>query len=135
MLEINLLPWREQQRSRQRKQVWLSSGIALVLLALIASVPRHFTAARPPTNTAVTTTAINHATVDVQQKLDQIKFVGFVRQGVRVWGLLLLANGETREVRMGANIPGMDARIVSINQQRIIVSSLDKRNYVLTMVH
>jgi hypothetical protein len=123
--EINLLPWRAQQRTeRWRRIIFLVVGVALILTGGIA----WFEILNPAVSIA-TTAPIVHANLSFQQ----VKFVGYVQENKRTWGLLLFPNGETKEVQVGTMLSSLGAWVASINEKQLILVFANKHRRVLAM--
>ncbi|MES2218165.1 MAG: pilus assembly protein PilP [Pseudomonadota bacterium] len=127
MLEVNLLPWREQRRQARRKFWVVLAVVALLILGVVlwsylGKKNSDNIAAIPPENTTV---------VAPEQPLPEIKFVGLMQQGTRTWGLVTVADGTTHDVQVGTKIPGIDAWVVSINASEMEVKVSNQQHYVL----
>jgi hypothetical protein len=129
MLEINLLPWREQRR-RQWRQFRISvaaAGLLLLAVLLWFYLPVHVSeqvTQAEPVNT--------HAP---QQPLAGFKFIGIMQQGVRVWGILLCADGTALDVHVGSKIPGMEAWVSQISATELVLGLPNQQQYRLPMAN
>ena len=130
MFEINLLPWREQQRRRWHR---FRLGLALLgLLILAVLFLLYLTSCGHATVTTIAREQPSTATT-LQQQLQSIKFIGVLQQGTRVWAVLLSADGTTHDVHIGSQIPGVQAWVAAISATELVINSNHQQPYVLKM--
>jgi hypothetical protein len=117
MMTINLLPWRDHLRARRLRKKMLARGMGIFLLCMAGSgffwhqprvpLPEVVPASLPLTDTT-------------ESDLQKMRFVGYVHQQSRTWGLLLLPNGKTEDVQLGMTVGHDGARVSAIEEKHII---------------
>jgi Tfp pilus assembly protein PilP len=138
MVEINLLPWRGYLRAKQKKNRLL--GLAIVLFALACGwyflqIMAQHKMAEAKSKTIKQMPSTQH---QVQQPhaysvLHEIKFVGYLRQQNRQWGLVKLPNGVVRDVQVGTVLMPSGARVLSITPTKMIVILPDHQQWVVSL--
>lgn len=122
--EINLLPWRAQQRTeRWRRIIFFVAGVVLIVIGGIA----WFDVLHPSAS------ATNMPVVNANVSFQKLKFVGYMQEGKRAWGLVLFPDGETKEVHVGTMLSSIGAWVASINEKQLILVFANKHRRVLAM--
>lgn len=134
MLVINLLPWRQAARIKKRRRYILFAGVAMVVLLFgigLFAVPWH----RDVKSIVSTVSQKSNNDVDIQyqQILKHMKFVGYVREPRRTWGLLLMANGQTIDVHVGSAVGSDGVKVTNINDQQVVFILPNKHIFVLPL--
>jgi hypothetical protein len=115
MIEINLLPWREHLRRRQMQNKIILYGL-FVLLLLVGTGCYWYGSQR----SVRALEPVRLPVVDQwQSNLQQIRFIGFVRQEKRIWALLSLSDGKVADVQVGSFVMG-GARVMTINEKQVV---------------
>jgi hypothetical protein len=132
VLEINLLPWREQRRRQWHKFRIIIAVVGLLLLAVLLWFywPVHVSDADVAAVPAEPVPAMT-----VPQQLAGIKFVGILQQATRVWGILLCADGTTLDVHAGSKIPGIEARVSQMDAAELVLDLPHQQQYRLKMAN
>lgn len=122
MIEINLLPWREDVRlARLKKWRWLTLSFLGAVTLMSAFFYFH----------AFETTVYQHKPkpyshrVQAYNPFQKVQFVGYLRESNRLWGLVKLASGEVREVQVGSRIDRLDATVKSITEENMVMVARD----------
>ncbi len=127
--EMNLLPWRQMQRARRRR--WQQGlgllGVTLVLLGVVAS--RYITlplSTPPASDAALQRTALLGT-------WHRIRFVGYVQAGTDIWGIIVLPDGQTVDVRAGDTVLGT-ARVQQVSATQLVLQLPEHTQYVFSLV-
>ena len=114
MIDINLLPQKKKQKKRGQKNAIVLFVLLLSAGFLLASY-HVFLLSQP---LLVPSSPVH----SVQRKPFKIpfKFIGYLEDDHRVWAIVLLRNGETRDVQVGSVIAG-NVHVVSIDRKKMIV--------------
>ena len=120
MVDINLLPWRAYARARRQKNkkigFFIGSGLLIVFLFILYN--RFYLAPRK---------------IQVVPKIPSIasappfQLTGFLHQENQSWALVLLPNGQVKEVRVG-DVIANHWRLISVDENKMVVENgLQKR--------
>jgi hypothetical protein len=131
MTTINLLPWRERLRT-QRMQIKLRLyGFGMLLFCIAVGVGLFWFL---PVTTQAAVMPDPISVVDkVKSDLQKVRFVGYVHQQHRTWGLLLLPDGKTEDVQVGAVVGNDGARVRSIDEKHLVFMLPNHSRYTLTL--
>ena len=131
MITMNLLPWRDHLRAQQmqKKLRWCGFGVLLFCIAVGVGLFGFL-----PMTTRPTTMPDPVPVFDkVRSDLQKIRFVGYVHQERRTWGLLLLPNGKTEAVQVGAAVGHDGARVSSIDEKHLVFTFPNHKLYTLPL--
>lgn len=121
MVEINLLPWRQYARAKKRgQQKILALGVILCSLIFCVSLYGFFkrpTLVAPPNNFSARQRQSSNQE-SLLQLGQKIKFVGYLRQAARIWGIVVLPDGEVRDVQAGS-ILVKNVRVESVAETQL----------------
>lgn len=122
MVEINLLPWRQSLRSQKKKTRWLFGGVTGIIFLLIA-IGCYVVFIQQTANKQQPVLAEkNNDNVFLQQ----IKFIGYLHQEQRKWGIVLLPNGKTQEVQTGTWLADFHICVVFVSEKEMKIAKSDK---------
>jgi Tfp pilus assembly protein PilP len=131
MIELNLLPWRDHARAQKRKKyLLLAIGISVCISIFIASyfIFLHKKEMQPP---IIPQEKFVRSSPELRQ-LQQIKFVGFLRQGHQQVALLMSPTRDMMDVQVGDEVGRTKARVLSISEQRVVVVLPDHHRHVIS---
>jgi hypothetical protein len=131
MVEINLLPWREFSRVKklrlQKLGIFILAIISICALALVVwlfeiniSNAKNLPLVNPS------------AQKDAQliETLQKIKYVGYLQQDKRIWGLVIALDGKVQVVEVGGVI-GQIGQILRLSESQLEIQL--PRNTLLTI--
>jgi hypothetical protein len=127
MVEINLLPWRQEARLYWRRRRWALTLLSGLLLGLVL-VNQFFL---PPALVPVL------ADLPEQKSITQpaSQYVGYLHQGERTWGLLMFADGIIRDVQVHDYVPEINAHVLALNEKKLQLVYANHQFSSLTMTH
>ena len=114
MVEINLLPCKKNQKKRRRKNKIVLFFLLLSVIFLLIGYHSFFLS-QP---LLVSSSPVRSA----PRKPFKIpfRFIGYLEDAHRIWAIVLLRNGETKDVQVGSMI-AENIRVVSIDRKKMIV--------------
>lgn len=136
MIEINLLPWREDERRRQRRAIKILFFLIIIFVMLSVKLfkPTH---SSPPINKPfkmtprfvsalphgemISNVIDEHAELLTQTPLQQLRFVGFLSKENKTIAFLQAPNHITFFVKVGDVVGRERAQIIFLNEQIIIL--------------
>ena len=129
MLEINLLPWREERRAQQTKTklMWLSSFLSLFLLVGIAAYCNVTHQKGVEENMLSEQNKKTRSVIRINKILQKIKFIAYLNQDNRTWAMLMMPSGAINDVRLGSSIGVGKAKVVSISREKVVLVLPDNR--------
>jgi hypothetical protein len=128
MTEINLLPWREQARVRRKKVSVVFFVFAFVAVLLMA---RFYFREDTPLPVSAPAAVDDKKSERLEAQLKKLKFAGFLQENNRSWGLIMLPDGKTHDVRVGTVLAIGHARVLSITADDIVLQLENQRQIVL----
>lgn len=126
MLKINLLSWRNvvrQKKLRCLKMIYSVSAVSFFSLLIVFYCFSHSSVSE------------NHTLpVAVKTEKIQLNYIGFVCQGNKQWGLVLLPSGQIVEIKMGSLIKGTLAKVIAMSRSKIWLELPHHQRMVVKMV-
>jgi hypothetical protein len=93
-----------------------SNNVTLKLQLFLSNLPEATLKSNYLENQFSNTECLMHSVV-----LEKIKWAGFIKQKKFYWGLVMLPDGKTCEVRIGAVIGAERGRVISVSEQGLLV--------------
>ena len=117
MSQINLLPWRQTQRDRDKKRFrCFFLAFALIISASLLLIHDYFT---QPTHHQLLKTidnTVNTVTAKIgEESLDSLHFIGLLSDGVKTWALVSQSKGLVSTVTIGDYLGREHGRVVHID--------------------
>lgn len=123
-MTINLLPWREMKRKRDRKIAVIMLSVSLASALIIVLLLHHQNRKKP--NTQQQNNQPQNRTERPEQPLEKfpletMKFSGSLQQGIKVWGLIHLPDGEIIKVKPGDYLGKHSGKIMRIDNDYLLL--------------
>ncbi|MDR3490660.1 MAG: pilus assembly protein PilP [Gammaproteobacteria bacterium] len=131
MIEINLLPWRKMKAQQIKKNyvIFFSVIVVFVLASAMLIKQWKFSISNQKVITHQTYSMPMHAT---HSAIKNLKYVGYIHQQNKIWGIITLAQEAAQDVQVGMVIPEDDLSVISIDENKIVLSDSEKQHYVVT---
>lgn len=137
MVEINLLPWRDIARAKKKKYKIIFC-ISLLSFSFIIWMFNYFHESYQSDVAMQSKKDFSKETSqsdDHAREIQKLKFVGFISQGDQFWGLLMLPNGQTRDVQSGSFIHDIEASVKSINENNMVLMFKNQEEQTIQRSH
>lgn len=137
MVEINLLPWREYLRIKRLslQKIYLIVGIIVFLLVVVSvSFILRGQSGDADKNIIPAVSEQEQSNLDLIQQLQKIKFVGYLHDATHWWGIVVLVNGDVRDVHVGSEIQG-NVRVSSLSESQLVLQLANKFSIKIPFSH
>jgi len=130
-MEINLLPWREKNLQQQKinYSILIVTAITFIVSAFWLGHQYSFLNV-PATYFPVETKIVKHINKK-NHTPKYLKYVGYIRQQNIIWGIISLAQEAAQDVQVGKLIPEEDLRVISIDENKMVLLDNEKKRYVI----
>lgn len=132
MVEINLLPWRDNSKEKRWRILFIVSMIfSFILSWLIYQWMQHslqeahstidFLRAELKEKSDKQPVRQRHASIAAKIPVQQLKLAGYIEKKDFFWVLIMLPNGETHEIQKGSVIGKENGLVLKINKNEIVI--------------
>lgn len=119
MQEVNLLPWRQQNKIQHRKQKWLIAVLSVMTIVFLGLLIRNINLTPEKEFTPL---------IPEKSMSSSLHWVGYLQEGSKFLGFLQTTTGKMLSVEVGSFIG--NARVIHIDESGVIFLQNQKKEWI-----